>query len=148
MTMELGNLKKTPGSNRKNKRVGRGQGSGIGRTAGRGTKGQRSRSGSKKRAWFEGGQMPLQRRLPKIGFYSHRKKTYQIVNLKDLERLGDTDDISPESLKTAGLVKYTDRPVKILGDGKIEKKYNVKVHAISKSARGQVEKLGGSVTLI
>ena len=85
--MDLGNLKKAPGSTRKTKRIGRGEGSGWGVTAGRGNKGQRSRSGSKRRAWFEGGQMPLQRRLPKFGFFNYRKKVFQLVNIEDLNRI-------------------------------------------------------------
>lgn len=146
--MDLGNLKKAPGSTHKNKRIGRGQASGQGQTAGRGNKGQRSRSGSKRRAWFEGGQMPLQRRLPKFGFHSYGKLYYQVVNLKDFERIGDKSEITPEVLKEAGLIKYADRPVKLLGEGKLEKKVNVTVHAISQSAREQIEKLGGKVTLL
>ena len=146
--MDLGNLKSAPGSTRKNKRLGRGEASGTGVTAGRGNKGQRSRSGSKRRAWFEGGQMPLQRRLPKFGFYHHGKIVYQVVNLSDLEKVKYETEITPEVLKSAGLVKYADRPIKLLGKGKIEKKVDVKIHAISKTAREQVEKLGGTVTVL
>lgn len=146
--MDLGNLKSAPGSTRKNKRLGRGEASGTGVTAGRGNKGQRSRSGSKRRAWFEGGQMPLQRRLPKFGFYHHGKIVYQVVNLSDLEKVKDETEITPEVLKSAGLVKYADRPIKLLGMGKIEKKVDVKIHAISKTAREQVEKAGGTVTVL
>ncbi|HFE63358.1 50S ribosomal protein L15 [candidate division KSB1 bacterium 4484_188] len=146
--MDLGNLKSAPGSTRKNKRLGRGEASGTGVTAGRGNKGQRSRSGSKRRAWFEGGQMPLQRRLPKFGFYHHGKIVYQVVNLSDLEKVKYETEITPGVLKSAGLVKYADRPIKLLGKGKIEKKVDVKIHAISKTAREQVEKLGGTVTVL
>jgi large subunit ribosomal protein L15 len=128
--------------------VGRGPASGQGKTACRGQKGQHSRSGSKRRAWFEGGQMPLQRRLPKYGFYSYDKLYYQIVNLRDLNKITDAKEVTPEILASNGLVKSADRPIKILGSGKIEKKMSVKVHAISKSAREQVEKLGGEVTLL
>ncbi|GAB4336852.1 MAG: 50S ribosomal protein L15 [Calditrichia bacterium] len=146
--MDLGNLKNAPGSTRSNKRPGRGQGSGIGRTATRGTKGQRSRSGSKRRAWFEGGQMPLQRRLPKFGFYQHGKVIYQVVNVGDLARLENVEEITPEVLQQAGLVKHADRPIKLLGNGEISKKVNIKIHAASKSARELVEKVGGTVTLL
>lgn len=146
--MDLGSLKHAPGATRPNKRLGRGQASGTGGTAGRGHKGQRSRSGSKRRAWFEGGQMPLQRRLPKYGFYHHGKVYYQVVNVEDLNRIKDVTEITPEVLKSAGLVKYADRPIKLLGNGKLENKVDIKVHAVSKSAREQVEKLGGSVTLL
>lgn len=146
--MDLGSLKKAAGSTDKNKRIGRGQGSGTGVTAGRGHKGQRSRSGSKHRAWFEGGQMPIQRRLPKFGFHHHGKVRFQLVNIENLERISDESEINPEVLQKAGLVKKSDRPIKLLGDGDLQKKLNVKVHAVSKSAREKIEKTGGSVTLI
>ncbi|MBN2366793.1 MAG: 50S ribosomal protein L15 [Calditrichaeota bacterium] len=146
--MDLGSLKKVKGANTTRKRVGRGEGSGLGVTAGRGNKGQHSRSGSKRRAWFEGGQMPLQRRLPKFGFTQHGRKVYQIVNLKDLERLEKTEEITPKVLAEAGLIKHADRPVKLLGDGQIEKKVTIQVHAVSKTAKETVEKQGGSVTLL
>ncbi len=145
--MDLGSLKKAPGSTRNRKRVGRGEGSGWGCTAGRGTKGQRSRSGSKQRAWFEGGQMPIQRRLPKFGFYHRGRVVYQVVNLRDLNRV-DGEEITPETLKAHGLIKKLSQPIKILGDGDLQKKFSVKVHAVSKSAREKIEKAGGTVTLI
>lgn len=146
--MNLANLKKAAGSTKDNKRVGRGEGSGSGVTAGRGNKGQRSRSGSKKRPWFEGGQMPLQRRLPKFGFTNYNKQVYQVVNLLDLGRIDPSKEITPEILKEAGVIKFANRPVKLLGKGDIEKKYTIKVHAVSKSAKESIEKLGGSVTLL
>jgi len=145
--MDLSSLRKAEGSTRKNKRLGRGQASGTGGTAGRGNKGQRSRSGSKQRAWFEGGQMPIQRRLPKFGFYHWGKKVYQVVNLKDLERV-EGEEVTPEVLQGLGLIKKSTEPVKLLGDGDISRKFNVKVHAISKSAREKIEKVGGTVTLL
>ncbi len=141
-------MKKSPGSNPARKRVGRGEGSGTGVTAGRGNKGQHARSGSKRRAWFEGGQMPLQRRLPKFGFTNVNKKVFQIVNLDDLNKIEKTGDITPETLQGAGLVKYADRPVKLLGNGQIDRKVNITVHAVSKSAKLMVEKSGGKVTLL
>jgi large subunit ribosomal protein L15 len=146
--MDLGNLKKAPGSTRKTKRIGRGEGSGWGVTAGRGNKGQRSRSGSKRRAWFEGGQMPLQRRLPKFGFFNYRKKIFQLVNLEDLNRIEKTVEITPEVLQTSGLVRHANRPIKLLGNGTVNKKINIKVHAVSKSAKELIEKVGGTVTLL
>jgi large subunit ribosomal protein L15 len=146
--MDLNSLKKAKGSTKKSKRIGRGEGSGTGCTAGRGHKGQRSRSGSKHRAWFEGGQMPIQRRLPKFGFYHHGKTYYQLVNVGDLEKMGDSKEVNPETLHSAGLIKKTSEPVKILGDGEFANKVNVKVNAISKSAREKIEKAGGSITLL
>ncbi len=145
--MDLGSLKKAPGSTRNRKRVGRGEGSGWGCTAGRGTKGQRSRSGSKQRAWFEGGQMPIQRRLPKFGFYHRGRVEYQVVNVSALNDFSG-EEVTPETLQEAGLIKKLTQPVKILGDGELKKKLTVKVHAVSKSAREKIEKAGGTVTLI
>jgi large subunit ribosomal protein L15 len=146
--MDLGSLKKAPRSGKNTKRIGRGQGSGTGGTAGRGHKGQRSRSGSKKRSWFEGGQMPIQRRLPKFGFHSYGKISYQVVNVGSLDKIGKESEINPEILKKAGLVKKADHPIKILGNGDLKGKVNIKIHAISKSAREKIEKSGGSVTLL
>lgn len=146
--MDLGSLKKAERSGNSNKRIGRGQGSGKGGTAGRGHKGQRSRSGNKNRSWFEGGQMPIQRRLPKFGFHSHAKMQYQVVNLNSLEKVSNESEINPEVLKKSGLIKKAGYPVKILGDGEVSRKINLKVNAISKSAREKIEKKGGSVTLL
>ena len=146
--MNLGNLKSAPGAVRDNKRIGRGEASGTGCTAGRGNKGQRSRSGSKRRPWFEGGQMPLQRRLPKFGFYQHGKVRFQVVNVGDLAKLDTKDEVTTEVLKNAGLIKYADRPVKLLAVGDLDKKLNVKVNAVSASAREKIEKVGGTVTLL
>lgn len=146
--MDLGSLKKSPGSTHANKRVGRGQASGTGGTAGRGHKGQYSRSGAKRRAWFEGGQMPIQRRLPKFGFHQYGKIIFQVVNLGDLEKIGGAEEITPEVLQNHGLIKKADAPVKLLGSGEISKKVQVKVHAVSQSAREKIEKAGGVVTLL
>lgn len=145
--MDLGTLKKSPGSTKDHKRVGRGEGSGTGCTAGRGHKGQHSRSGSKRRSWFEGGQMPIQRRLPKFGFYRHGKVVFQVVNVSDLANL-ETAEITPEVLQKNGLIKQLTVPVKILGNGEIDKKVNVSAHAVSKSAKEKIEKSGGGVTLL
>jgi len=146
--MDLSSLKKADGATKGHKRIGRGEGSGWGVQAGRGHNGQRSRSGSKKRAWFEGGQMPIQRRLPKFGFYRHGKVVFQVVNIANLDKVGETTDVTLEVLKQNGLIKKANAPVKILGDGEISKKVNVHAHAVSKSARDKIEKAGGSVTLL
>lgn len=146
--MDLGSLKKAPGSTHSDKRIGRGQGSGQGGTAGRGHKGQRSRAGASTRAWFEGGQMPIQRRLPKFGFYQHGKIRYQLVNVEDLERFDADTEVTPELLHGSGLIKKVDDPVKLLGNGELTKKLTINVHATSKSAQEKVEKAGGAVTLL
>ena len=144
--MKLGNLKPASGSTRSRKRVGRGHGSGLGRSAGRGDKGYHSRSGSKHRPWFEGGQMPLHRRVPKRGFSNFLfKKEYQIVNLSDLERI-ESEEINPSILKEKGLVKYALRPIKILGDGDINKKINITASAFSSTAVQKIQKAGGTAT--
>ena len=145
--MDLSQLRPAKGSTKNKKRRGRGEGSGSGVTAGRGHKGYGSRGGSKKRAWFEGGQMPLQRRLPKFGFTNTAKVTFQVVNLDALEQLTDVETITKEVLYQVRLIRKPDVPVKVLGDGKLERKINVEVDAISKSAREKIEKLGGSVNL-
>jgi large subunit ribosomal protein L15 len=148
----LSNLKYTEGSRKKRKRVGRGEGSGHGGQATRGMNGQRSRSGSKKRAWFEGGQMPLQRRIPKFGFTNIFKETYQIVNLNALQRVANENNIDKvltvEELKNLGLVSSINKPVKILGKGELKVKLNLEVNAISQSAKEKIESAGGSIKLI
>ncbi|MFQ5636946.1 MAG: 50S ribosomal protein L15 [bacterium] len=146
--MDLSTLKSAKGSTRKRKRIGRGQGSGSGGTSGRGHKGQRSRSGSKRRAWFEGGQMPLQRRLPKRGFTNIFRKEYQIVNVADLEKLDKLDAITPDALYESGRVSKKGVPVKILGDGEVKKALNVSAHAFSASAKEKIEKAGGKITVL
>ena len=148
----LSNLKYAEGSRKKRKRVGRGEGSGHGSQATRGMNGQRSRSGSKKRAWFEGGQMPLQRRIPKFGFTNIFKETYQVVNLNALQRVANENNIdkvlNSEELKNLGLISSTRKPVKILGKGELKVKLNLEVHAISQSAKEKIESAGGSIKLI
>ena len=144
--MKLGQLKPAEGATHSKKRVGRGHGSGLGRNAGRGDKGYHSRSGSKHRPWFEGGQMPLHRRVPKRGFSNFLfKKEFQVVNISDLELL-TADTIDSNVLKDNGLVKYSMRPIKILGTGDLTKKLNVTANSFSKSAKEKIEKAGGSVT--
>ena len=144
--MKLGQLKPAEGATHSKKRVGRGHGSGLGRNAGRGDKGYHSRSGSKHRPWFEGGQMPLHRRVPKRGFSNFLfKKEFQVVNISDLELL-NIDTIDSNVLKNNGLVKYSMRPIKILGNGDLTKKLNVTANSFSLSAKEKIEKAGGSVT--
>jgi large subunit ribosomal protein L15 len=148
----LSNLKYAEGSRKKRKRVGRGEGSGHGTQATRGMNGQRSRSGSKSRAWFEGGQMPLQRRIPKFGFTNIFKQTYQIVNLNALQRIANENKIEKvinlEELKNLGLITSLKKPVKILGKGELKAKLNLEVNAISQSAKEKIESAGGSIKLI
>ena len=145
--MKLGELRPAKGSTHSKKRLGRGHGSGLGRSAGRGDKGYHSRSGSKHRAWFEGGQMPLHRRVPKRGFSNFLfKKEFLLVNVSDLE-IFSVDTVDANLLKDNGLVKYAMRPIKVLGDGELTKKLNVTADAFSASAKGKIEKVGGSITV-
>lgn len=141
-------LQPSPGSKKKRKRVGRGEGSGHGKTAGRGTKGQKSRSGGNVSPAFEGGQMPLQRRLPKRGFRNIFRKDYAIVNLRDLARCGDISIVGPEEMKSAGLIKKNDILVKVLGIGEAQKVFTVRAHRVSKTARQKIEAVGGAVEVL
>ena len=143
----LHNLKPSRGSSRKRKRVGRGPGSTLGKTCGRGANGQKSRSGGKVRVGFEGGQMPLQRRLPKRGFTNIFRIEYSIVNLKDLARVPDVDTLDPELMVKLRLVRKG-MPVKILGDGEIERAITVKAHKVSSTAAAKIEKAGGKVVIV
>lgn len=144
----LDRLTPRPGSTHRPKRVGRGPGSGVGKTAGRGVKGQGKRSaGRETPLWFEGGQMPLVRRLPKRGFYSRNRKRHQAVNVGNLETLGDGADVTPETLAAHGLVGAKGF-VKLLGEGEAPKNLKVRVHALSASARAKIEAAGGSVETI
>lgn len=145
--LKLNNIGAPKGANRDKKRRGRGPGSGQGKTGGRGHKGQKARSGGGIPAWFEGGQMPLNRRLPKRGFTNIFKKVYQLVNLDDLESRVEAGKVDGEALALAGLVKYADRPIKLLGRGKVEKAFQIEVAKASKSAVAAVEAAGGSVTV-
>ena len=146
----LSNLKYAEGSKKNKKRVGRGPGSGHGKTAARGMNGQLSRSGAKKKAWFEGGQMPLQRRVPKFGFTNIFRVEYQVVNVQDLQKLADAKEkvVNPESLRKFGLVKKKNQPVKILGTGELKAKLQVEANAFSKSAQEKIEAAGGSIKKI
>ncbi|NBC26235.1 MAG: 50S ribosomal protein L15 [Bacteroidetes bacterium] len=148
--MKLHNLK-APAAHKSKKRVGRGQGSGKGEQSGRGHNGQKSRSGAKVKAWFEGGQMPLQRRVPKFGFRNPFRVEYQGVNvqkLSDFLEAGKLDDtITIADLVNAGLADDSDR-IKLLGSGEIDQKISIEVHACSASAKEKVESAGGSVTIV
>jgi ribosomal protein L15, bacterial/organelle len=142
--MELSNLKPTKSARHSKKRVGRGPGSGTGKTAGRGEKGQKSRAGFSRMRGFEGGQMPLHRRLPKRGFTNIFKKVHAVVNLSDLERFDNGSTIDEGTLRQAGLVKGRNDGVKILGHGKLSKKLTVQATKFSETARKQIETAGGT----
>ena len=149
----LSNLKYAPGSHKKKKRVGRGQGSGHGGTATRGMNGQHSRSGAKFKVWFEGGQMPIMRRVPKFGFTSPNRVEYQILNVAQLEYFIQkgkisTDNITPEILFKSGIISKSLAPLKILGEGEIKSKINISAHSFSKAAKEKIEAAGGQVTII
>ncbi len=144
--IELHNLRPAKGSNRDRKRVGRGPGSGKGKTSGRGENGQNSRSGGGVPAWFEGGQMPLQRRIPKRGFTSRNRISYEVVNLMDLAVV--SGDVNPSTLAASGLVRTAASRVKILGTGEVSAALNVSAHKLSASAHKKIEAAGGTVTVI
>lgn len=146
--MKLHELKPAQGAKKERKRKGRGIGSGLGKTAGKGQKGQKSRSGGGVRIGFEGGQMPLYRRLPKVGFTNIFRKEYAIVNIKDLDIFENGTEVTPEVLKEAGLVKTMKNGVKILGNGEISKQLTVKAHKFSKAAAERIVESGGKVEVI
>jgi large subunit ribosomal protein L15 len=145
--MNLSNLRAPRKATEKRKRVGRGMGSGMGKTSTRGHKGQRSRSGSRIMRGFEGGQMPLHRRLPKRGFTNIFKTEYEVVNLGRLADL-DQSEITPESLRKAGVVTSKTSKVKVLGQGELSKAITVHAHKFSKSAQEKIEKAGGKVEVV
>lgn len=146
--MKLNSLEKSP-ETKVRKRVGRGPGSGMGKTSTRGENGQKSRSGASIKAWFEGGQSPLYRRLPKRGFSNARFQTkYATINLSDLNRFNDGDTVTPELLKEMGIVKKQLAGVKVLANGKLEKKVNVKAQRFSSRAVTKIEELGGTAEVI
>lgn len=142
--MELSNLKPKKGARHAKKRVGRGPGSGHGKTASRGEKGQKSRSGYRSALGFEGGQMPLHRRLPKRGFTNIFKTEYAVVNLSDLERFDNGATIDEGTLRQAGLVKGRNDGIKVLGNGKLTKKLTVQAAKFSETARKSIEAAGGT----
>ncbi|UCG62610.1 MAG: 50S ribosomal protein L15 [Candidatus Zixiibacteriota bacterium] len=145
--MELHTLKPPAGSKKKRKRVGRGPGSGKGKTSGRGHKGAGARSGFKRKPGREGGQMPLHVRLPKRGFTNIFKKEFQIVNLADLARC-QAGEVTGDTLKKAGLIKKPGLPIKLLGNGNIDKAYTVKAQAFSKTAKEKIEAAGGKAEVV
>jgi large subunit ribosomal protein L15 len=144
---ELHDLSPTEGSRKNRKRVGRGAGSGWGKNAGRGEKGQKSRSGGSIRIGFEGGQMPLQRRIPKRGFTPLKRRVYHVVNVGDLVRIEGTT-VNPSVLKEAGLIRSTNGLVKILGTGDVGKAFSIEAHAFSAGAKKKIEAAGGTVSVI
>jgi large subunit ribosomal protein L15 len=144
--MNLSNIRAPKKANENKKRVGRGMGSGMGKTSTRGHKGQRSRSGSRMMRGFEGGQMPLHRRVPKRGFTNIFRQEYNIVNLEKLATLGEST-INPDVLRKAGVIS-TKRPVKILGDGDLQSAITVQAHKFSKSAQEKITKAGGKFEVL
>mgnify|MGYP001167096575 CR=1 FL=1 len=146
--MDLSNLRPAYGSTSSKKRIGRGHGCGTGKTAGKGHKGQNARSGGGVKAGFEGGQMPLQRRLPKRGFTPLNRKEYALVNLRELELFEAGSVIDIEAMGKAGLVGSIKDGIKVLGDGELSKALTVKAHKFSKSAQARIEAAGGSVEVI
>ena len=149
MAIGLNNLKPAAGSTHKKKRVGRGPGSGLGKTAGRGNKGQKSRSGYSGKVGFEGGQMPLQRRLPKRGFTNIFKKQWTEITLGALDAaFAEGDEVTPDVMHARGVIAKGKRDVVVLGTGEITKPLRVSAHRFTRSAREKIERAGGTATLI
>ncbi|GHU49454.1 50S ribosomal protein L15 [Clostridia bacterium] len=146
--MKLHELHAPAGSGRAPKRKGRGTATGQGKTAGRGMNGQNSRSGGGTRLGFEGGQMPLYRRIPKRGFTNIWRKEYSILNVDDLNKFENGTEVTPEALKEAGIIRKSSDNVKVLGEGKLEKKITVKAHKFSKTAIEKIEAAGGKAEVI
>ena len=146
--MKLHELEYNPGARKSRKRLGRGQGSGQGKTAGKGHKGQNARSGGGVAIGFEGGQTPIYKRIPKRGFTNFTRKEYALVNLRTLEVFEEGTEVTPELLKEKGIVKKELNGIKVLGDGTLTKKLSVKCHKVSKSAQAAIEKAGGSVEVL
>ncbi len=146
--MKLEELRPAEGATKKAKRVGRGVGSGSGKTAGKGHKGQKARSGGVKGAGFEGGQMPLQRRIPKRGFTNVFRKEYAIVNLDDLARVAGSEPVTPELLKQKGLINDMKDGLKVLGMGELKAKLTIRAHKFSKSAIEKIQAAGGKAEVI
>jgi large subunit ribosomal protein L15 len=146
--MKIASFKPAPGARKKRKRLGRGHASGGGKTSGRGHKGLGARSGGTVRASFEGGQMPLQRRLPKVGFCNPFRKEFQVVNLGQLEGLIGANEVTPETLRERGLVRRKGALIKILADGNLTRALTVKAHGFSAKAKEKIEAAGGRAELI
>ena len=149
----LSNLKYADGSRKKKKRIGRGQGSGYGGTSTKGHKGQKSRAGHKNRAWFEGGQMPIQRRVPKFGFKNINRKDFNILNVGDIQKLVDAGKLSETTLDIDLLLKSkvindNKMPLKILGNGELKTKIDISANSFSKAAKEKIENVGGTVKII
>ncbi len=145
--MRLNSLNPTKGSTKNKKRIGRGHGSGVGKTSGRGHKGSGQRSGNKKRPWFEGGQMPLARRLPRRGFNNVFKEKFQIVNICDIVKIQKVSKIDPIVLNKNGLIRSALKPVKILGKGEIDIKISITASSFSETAKNKIENAGGTVVV-
>jgi large subunit ribosomal protein L15 len=149
MTLSLNNLRPAKGSTHKKKRLGRGPGTGLGKTAGRGHKGQKSRSGYSSKTGFEGGQMPLHRRLPKRGFTNIFKKQWIEVSLEALDRSFDANtEVTPEVMHKRGIIKKAKHDIVVLGNGNVSKALKISAHRFTKSAREKIEKAGGAITVI
>lgn len=146
--MKLHELKPAPGSRRPRKRVGRGIAAGQGKTAGRGTKGQKARAGGGVRPGFEGGQNPLYRRLPKRGFTNPNRKEYAVINVEDLNRFEEGTVVTPELLKEKGVVKNLKDGLKVLGDGDLKVKLTVKAHKFSRTAEEKIAAAGGATEVL
>lgn len=147
--MKLHTLAPNEGATKTRKRVGRGTGSGLGKTSGKGHKGQNARSGGGVRVGFEGGQLPLFRRLPKRGFSNAKFKIrYAVINLSDLEKFAEGTEVTPTLLKEMGVVKNSLDGIKVLGNGKLTKKLNVKANKFSETAKKEIEALGGTIEVI
>jgi len=146
--MKLNELRPARGAVRPRKRVGRGEGSGSGGTAGRGHKGHKSRSGGGQAVGFEGGQMPIQRRVPKAGFKNINRVEYQVINVSDLSVFEAGSEVTPAELKERRLARKGAIPVKLLGHGEVDRAIRIRVHAVSESARRKVEAAGGTVELV
>jgi large subunit ribosomal protein L15 len=146
--MKLNELTSARGARKNRRRVGRGEGSGRGGTSGKGHKGQKSRSGGSIPAWFEGGQLPLTRRIPIKGFKNPTRKRYEVINLRDLERSGLEGTVTVAVLKAAGVVTGSRKPVKVLGVGEVTRAMDLKVNAISATAKQKIEAAGGTVELV
>ncbi len=148
MAIHIGTLRPPRGANQRRKRIGQGMGSGHGKTATRGSKGQRSRAGSRMRSGFEGGQMPLHRRLPKHGFTNIFKKHYALVNLRDLERFKPEERVTPELLLAQGLIRRLKDGLKVLGNGELKAPLTIAAHRFSSSALAKIQQAGGKAEVI
>jgi large subunit ribosomal protein L15 len=144
---ELSKIRKLAGANKRNKRVGRGHGC-HGKTAGKGAKGEKARSGKKIKPWFEGGQMPFQRRIPKRGFVNIFHKDFTVVNVEDLNVFENGSKVEPSTLRERGIVKKIQNGIKVLGRGNLDKKLVISAHAFSENARAKIQSAGGTVEVI